>query len=140
MVDGKQFSLEMPDDTACLSHSYETYGSEDGRAIPEVDLVIASATVMGFSFSHKKWLFLRVEAVVSIQFNENAFDQLLLPPLQKGMVKALVSAHKRDTLEFDDIIQNKGKGMTMLLHGVPGVGKTLTAGKSSHVSHFLLQY
>ena len=61
---------------------------------PEADLLIASTTVMGFLFSHKKWLFLLVEAVVSIQFNENAFDQLLLPPAQKGTVKALVSAHE----------------------------------------------
>jgi len=45
------------------------------------------------------------------------------------MVHSLVKIHADERLQFDDHIQGKGKGMIFLLHGEPGVGKTLTAGK-----------
>jgi hypothetical protein len=34
---------------------------------------------------------------------------------------------------YDDIINGKGKGLIFLLHGTPGLGKTLTTGMSSSV-------
>jgi DNA polymerase III delta prime subunit len=40
-----------------------------------------------------------------------------------------VQVHEDDRLGFDDMIKGKGKGMVFLLHGEPGVGKTLTAGE-----------
>jgi hypothetical protein len=45
------------------------------------------------------------------------------------MIHSLVKIHSEKRLQFDDIIKGKGKGMVFLLHGEPGVGKTLTAGK-----------
>jgi SpoVK/Ycf46/Vps4 family AAA+-type ATPase len=37
----------------------------------------------------------------------------------------------------EDLIAGKGNGLIMLLHGGPGTGKTLTAGKSiSYVREF----
>lgn len=32
-----------------------------------------------------------------------------------------------------DFVQGKGEGLTILLHGKPGVGKTYTAGKDANV-------
>lgn len=40
----------------------------------------------------------------------------------------MIKIHKDERLQFDDLIKGKGKGMIFLLHGEPGVGKTLTAG------------
>ncbi|KAL9625862.1 MAG: hypothetical protein Q9160_000182 [Pyrenula sp. 1 TL-2023] len=36
-------------------------------------------------------------------------------------------AHVKQQSHFDDIIKGKGKGLVFLLHGPPGLGKTLTA-------------
>src|SRR5262249_30610823 len=45
----------------------------------------------------------------------------------KSIVKALVSSHKFHPAQtIDDVVQGKGKSLVFVLHGPPGVGKTLT--------------
>jgi len=46
---------------------------------------------------------------------------------RRQLVHSLVKAHRQDEAAFDDIVENKGKGLVGLLTGGPGVGKTLTA-------------
>lgn len=44
------------------------------------------------------------------------------------MILSLVEAHMQSKeAKVKDIVENKGKGLVLLLHGPPGVGKTLTA-------------
>jgi len=68
-----------------------------------------------------------IDGVKEVDFNEKAFESLVLPEEQKTTILSLVRAHTHD-FDFDDIIKGKGKGLIFLLHGEPGVGKTLTAG------------
>ncbi|KLU87170.1 hypothetical protein MAPG_06173 [Magnaporthiopsis poae ATCC 64411] len=60
---------------------------------------------------------------------KTAFGQLVLPPGHKEMVTSLVTQHFRDKASGGnaDIVRGKGKGLIILLHGAPGVGKTTTA-------------
>ena len=51
-----------------------------------------------------------------------------LPPDQKETLLALAKFHVDDKSTYDDFIIGKGRGMIGLLHGEPGLGKTLTAG------------
>ncbi|KAH6608459.1 aaa family atpase [Trichoderma cornu-damae] len=68
------------------------------------------------------------------QKDKTAFDQLVLPAGHKDIVHCLVAQHFRDKearvseKEELDIVRGKGKGLIILLHGAPGVGKTTTAG------------
>lgn len=92
---------------------------------------------------------------------ETTLDQLVLPPGHKDIVKSLISQHFQDKAtgryeaEEKDVVRGKGiaiflprsvhanharkwlircvtgKGLIILLHGAPGVGKTSTAGNSS---------
>lgn len=80
--------------------------------------------VHGFSFVTKQWGSFPVGALSEIQFRSNAYDQLVLDAKKKSMIRALVQ-HSEGS--FDDIIAGKGGGCIFLLHGEPGVGKTLTA-------------
>ena len=89
--------------------------------------LMTNATVRGFSFSEKRWLDFFLDQLSPIDWNPNCFDQLVLPEAQKDTVKALVSTHSEQKLGFDDIVKGKGKGLILVLHGPPGVGKTLTA-------------
>lgn len=71
-----------------------------------------------------------VSNIREIEWNEKAFDSLVLPENQKSIVKALVESHTGKNIAastIDDIIQGKGRGLVSVLHGPPGVGKTLTA-------------
>ncbi|KAK3373167.1 AAA family ATPase [Lasiosphaeria ovina] len=96
--------------------------------------LMASALVRGFSFTEKKFLEFAVDKIREIEWNSECFEQLVLPNQQKELVQALVAEHIQratavgaGTRDFDDIIKGKGQGLILVLHGPPGVGKTLTA-------------
>ena len=89
--------------------------------------MLANSMVRGFSFSEKRWLDFFVDNTTPVDWNPNCFEQLVLPNAQKDLVKALVATHVQQRLSFDDIVKGKGKGLILVLHGPPGVGKTLTA-------------
>ncbi|RAH63080.1 hypothetical protein BO85DRAFT_444424 [Aspergillus piperis CBS 112811] len=98
------------------------------REFTEEELLIASPVVLGFAFSEKLWLEFSISGISEIEWNEDAFDSLVLPDNQKSIVKALVESHTfRAAQNIDDVIQGKGKGLVAVLHGPPGTGKTLTA-------------
>ncbi|KAI4169410.1 MAG: hypothetical protein LQ343_005714 [Gyalolechia ehrenbergii] len=98
------------------------------REFTEEELLIASPVVLGFAFSEKLWLEFTVSGINDIEWNEGAFDSLVLPDSQKSIVKALVESHTfQASRNIDDVIQGKGRGLVAVLHGPPGTGKTLTA-------------
>ncbi|KAF3064947.1 putative aaa family atpase protein [Daldinia childiae] len=105
----------------------------DGNILDDLldeDLIMTNATVRGFAFSIKKFLEFFVENLSPIKWDETYFDQLVLNPTTKRTVQAMVSMHTRrgqTNAGVDDIVEGKGKGLVLVLHGPPGVGKTLTA-------------
>jgi SpoVK/Ycf46/Vps4 family AAA+-type ATPase len=78
------------------------------------------------TFSYKYIGTLTIEHLHDIEWNIEAFDRLVLKHHKKELVKALVTVHVA-TSASTDVIEGKGNGLIMLLHGGPGTGKTLTA-------------
>lgn len=87
------------------------------------------ATCGGFSFSAKTWGVVVVgdQSLRSVNFNRKAFDQLVLDPSRKRLLRAVVKYGDSSKNSACDIIQGKGEGTVFLFYGPPGVGKTLTA-------------
>ncbi len=83
----------------------------------------AYPAVFGFSFVTKLWGMFDVESISPIEFRTDAYDKLVLDEKTKELILALVTTNSETT----DIISAKGNGTIFLLHGAPGVGKTLTA-------------
>ena len=94
------------------------------------ELLICSCRVPGFTLATKKWRILNVSNLKPVEYNKDAFSSLILPRNLKKTLSSLVTLQRVDTSQFDDLIEGKGKGLILLLHGPPGVGKTFTAGKS----------
>ena len=90
-------------------------------------LLLCSASLKGYSLKNKKWLTFYIGSVLEIEYNDSAFESLVLPSDHKDLILALAESQVQHKDGFDDVIQGKGKGMIMLLSGPPGVGKTLTA-------------
>ncbi|KAM0328136.1 hypothetical protein ACHAQA_005542 [Verticillium albo-atrum] len=100
---------------------------EEG-SIPENMLLICYNWVRGYTFNERKWAYFRVDKIEEIDFADAFHSDLMLPQGQKDMILSLVQSNNTDeACGVDDFIHGKGKGVTLLLHGVPGVGKTLTA-------------
>ncbi|KAI1737676.1 hypothetical protein F4680DRAFT_427597 [Xylaria scruposa] len=102
------------------------------------ELVVMTYRVFGFVLRSRKWAqldltFLRYENTDARNSALSAFDRLELPDGHREMVKSLVTQHFRDRQsafardDQTDLIRGKGKGLILLLHGAPGVGKTTTA-------------
>ncbi|KLU91841.1 hypothetical protein MAPG_10790 [Magnaporthiopsis poae ATCC 64411] len=124
MVDCAAFAEYMSNDLVML-HSVKA----EGESPTDDDYAMASDRVAGFSFNEKRWCLFMVDCLSDVPFNQNAFENLLLPPGQRRLVRLLARQHTtgRDGQDsFDDMIKNKGKGCILLLHGPPGVGKTAT--------------
>ncbi|KAF2705209.1 P-loop containing nucleoside triphosphate hydrolase protein [Pleomassaria siparia CBS 279.74] len=107
----------------------------------------------GYALQERKWHALNIELVTDHKTTSNtlqsahaAFDNLVLPKEHKELLQALVKNQTRqfqtasamwltedrsrptDTADVSmDLIRGKGKGLIILLHGAPGVGKTSTA-------------
>ncbi|EGO60160.1 hypothetical protein NEUTE1DRAFT_143634 [Neurospora tetrasperma FGSC 2508] len=105
--------------------------TEDG------DLLLLPARVFAFVFRTRKWACLRIgkdndgeEMMKEKNQRREPWNDLQLPDGHKRLVQSLIESHSDHrgphSLHFD-LVRAKGKGLTILLHGVPGVGKTSTA-------------
>ena len=111
------------------------------RAVPEIDGWMCWPMVTGFSFTARVWGKLLIGLSTDphlcsntcghINFQQTAFDQLVLAEDKKELIRAVA----RNTGNLDDeeetvgldVVANKGGASIFLLHGPPGCGKTLTA-------------
>ena len=94
------------------------------REFTEEEFLIASPVVLGFAFSEKLWLEFTVSGINEIDWNEGAFNSLVLPDNQKAIVKALVESHTFEaSRNIDDVIQ----GMSFNSHSVLAPNVLLTS-------------
>ena len=91
-------------------------------------LLYCPAKVLAFSLRDKTWKFVKISELKDVTFREDSFKKLVIKPKHKTVVKAIVRSHLSKEPTFRDLIQGKGRGLVVLLHGAPGTGKTLTAG------------
>jgi len=121
MIDGVSFERNNPHVRQRMDDDDEP---TDSVSVAEEQLYMCWPTLQGFSFAAKKWGEIDMQYVDPIQFDEDAFNSLVLAPEKKDLVKGLVCNYQTG---FGDIISGKGGGCIFLLHGSPGTGKTLTA-------------
>ncbi len=135
------------------------------RELTDEELMLTSPIVYGFSFSDKQWcespffgdilvcgifgcreltcvIFLLtvefiVERVEHFSWNDEAFEQLVIPAKNKLVLKTLVESHNAgSSRKFDDFVTGKGHGLVINLFGNPGTGKSLTAEAMSECRPF----
>jgi hypothetical protein len=108
------------------------HAADDGAvtkapAFTEEELLIASPVVVGFSLSEKCWLEFPLSGIEEVKWDSEAYASLVLPHCIKQELRDLVRGHRLvEAHTVDDGFLSKGMGLNILLHGPPGVGKTLT--------------
>ncbi|KAL9083867.1 MAG: hypothetical protein Q9165_008337 [Trypethelium subeluteriae] len=141
-------------DSASFSHYQTTHANLisvvdcDQEDLLIEQLLLLPKFILGYVFRSRSWNWLDVDLVKDIDDDEarreSGFDELVLPKGHKDLVLALVKNHSSGSRKGDrmthsevdplkmerlsmDMVKDKGKGLIILLHGVPGVGKTSTA-------------
>ncbi|KAF3916627.1 Spastin [Dactylellina cionopaga] len=91
--------------------------------------LLCNATVWGFTLDDSKcWEEILIDKLQDIAWNQESFSKLVLPNDTKELIRGLVESHIcQERTRFDDFIKGKGKGLIAVLHGPPGLGKTMTA-------------
>lgn len=71
---------------------------------------------------------LSLRNIKEVTWDKNAFQDLVMDEKKKKLLEALVVVQgDRSQNKVPDVIEGKGNGLILLLHGPPGTGKTLTA-------------
>jgi len=126
MIDSLGFQQNLP------NYIYDESNAQETKEILPDFYFMCWPTLLGFSFNAKQWGEIFVDNVSQIKFNDNAFNTLVLDNKTKNVIKALVMNNENT---FTDIIDGKSGGCIFLLHGSPGVGKTLTCEAVSELLH-----
>ncbi|KAK3937611.1 hypothetical protein QBC46DRAFT_356560 [Diplogelasinospora grovesii] len=105
----------------------------------EEDLVLLPKRMFAYALRERRFLPIDLNLLKPVRREPGVFENLRIQGDYKDVVRGLVMSHfQRKVLERryadaamegpgQDLIQGKGRGLVVLLHGVPGVGKTATA-------------
>ncbi|KAI8305964.1 hypothetical protein K4K59_011771 [Colletotrichum sp. SAR11_240] len=80
--------------------------------------------IPGFNMQKKEWVNLDVEFINDVEWNDQAFEHLVIDTATKELVKAVVTTQLRAE-ENTDLIRGKGNGLFILLHGVSSGARIL---------------
>ncbi|UPK89428.1 hypothetical protein LCI18_000363 [Fusarium solani-melongenae] len=108
------------------SPKVETYSPKDDKGPQTPEIYLFPTMAPGFDLRRKKWVDLEVDQIREVIWNDKAFGSLVADEDMKEFILALVT-NLLETEKGTDLIDNKGNGLIMLLHGSPGTGKTFTA-------------
>ncbi|KLJ12759.1 hypothetical protein EMPG_12241 [Blastomyces silverae] len=114
------------------------------KPIPNDHLMLLPYRAYGYGLLDHKWLPLNINRIEDLpaageEVQRARFEDLVLPEghrvLLQALIKNQVEQPKEKSNETDgtgeplamDAVPGKGKGLIILLHGAPGVGKTSTA-------------
>ncbi|OIW31234.1 hypothetical protein CONLIGDRAFT_679961 [Coniochaeta ligniaria NRRL 30616] len=87
----------------------------DPEDIDDEEKILLPPYVYGFVLRSRKWAMFDIDLIREVDYT-SGFEDLVLP-----------AGHKETGEMSMDLVKGKGKGLVILLHGAPGVGKTSTA-------------
>ncbi|KAI9689566.1 MAG: hypothetical protein M1822_010218 [Bathelium mastoideum] len=137
MVDLWQFRRTFPSAPVAQSNKASDLMESDlQKRNPPGDgfILLLPLTLVAFNFQDKTWRTLLVSRIAEVGWNQAAFDTVVLGEDLKSFIKALVM-NVIEPANATDIIEGKGNGLVILLHGGPGTGKTLTAESVAEYAH-----
>jgi hypothetical protein len=122
------------------AHGYRTLESKvQALKLRDEDLLLLPKRMFAYALRERRFLPVDLNLLKPVRREAGVFENLRIQREYKDVVRGLVMSHfQKKMLErkyadaategpSQDLIQGKGRGLVVLLHGVPGVGKTATA-------------
>jgi adenylate kinase family enzyme len=112
------------------------HGSNTDYVFGDQDLCILPARVFAYVLRERRFAQLDARHLKRVSASQKGFENLKISRKHKTLIQGLVNSHfLNKSVEREhgvenighDLIIGKGRGLVILLHGVPGVGKTATA-------------
>lgn len=125
-IDGEFISWSYVPELIAGAESSKDNDTKNDTRLTFVQKLICTSSMHGYAPEQKKWFELFVSHVKDIKFNEAAFRSLVLPNNNKELILGFACSQQTVRESSNDVVQSKGCGVTMLLSGPPGVGKTFT--------------
>ena len=136
------------DSRSISSGSITAFRSRDKNVeLHDDDFLICHPEMLCFLLRNRLWVGILVSGLGGIKWRADPSVHLQLAEEKKALIRNLVTGFGADVAnqqhqdahgenddgdnpedEFDDFIVGKGRGLIFVLHGAPGLGKTLTAG------------
>ncbi|KAI1362585.1 hypothetical protein F5Y08DRAFT_271066 [Xylaria arbuscula] len=138
-ADTDRFLYERPDDPGAYLGA--------GAILSDEDLALLPSRLFAYALRDRKFIAIDMANLKAIPPLLNPFDDLKILDRHKKMILAIVHEHfekkrarqaaKTQGVEThdQDFIRGKGRGIVVLLHGAPGVGKTATAEAVAHAQN-----
>lgn len=107
---------------------------DKAESLSDEQKILLPNRVFGFVLRSRKWAAFNIDLIDDVEFTDG-WRNLVIPKEIKETVLAMVDNRdnitrrpaKMNSLPGVDLVRGKGKGLIILLHGEPGVGKTSTA-------------
>ncbi|RSL99891.1 hypothetical protein CEP52_009419 [Fusarium oligoseptatum] len=122
----KEAPVEGNAEMTAKTSDYSLKRPDSLEALTDDQCLLANPWVKGLDLKTKEWAQFFVDDLSPIAWNDDAFTNLVLPGSEKQLAWEFVE-NKALANDFDDFIQDKGRGLIILMFGPPGVGKTYTA-------------
>lgn len=99
------------------------------------EFTICPASIIVFGLDNHEWCSVSVLNLKPKEWRPTTFDRLVLGHEKKDTLTRLAKTNSRriQSKKSVDIIEGKGRGIVLLLHGPPGVGKTVCPRRYTHV-------
>ncbi|KAI0550012.1 P-loop containing nucleoside triphosphate hydrolase protein [Xylaria curta] len=126
----RSYPVEAPHDSdVCTRVSQNVNREVEGPKSIEHSLLFCPSRMWAFSLKHKSWELILPEDVDDVQYQTDALDQLILKADDKKKLEAALHTYQIDesVKNGDSIDRGNQGGLSILLHGNPGTGKTFTA-------------
>jgi hypothetical protein len=104
--------------------------------LSDLQLALLPRRVLVYSLRDREFVGAHIDCLTEVRNADGGFKNLRINTSHLRMIKSLVKNHfdtkklekqKGAEMTGQDFIHGKGRGVVVLLHGVPGVGKTATA-------------
>jgi AAA+ superfamily predicted ATPase len=90
-----------------------------------------------YNIDYKVWGLTHASNLSKINFRSDAFNKVVMEQEKKQLIKKVIEFGSNNNLknqsQWDDIVEGKSGGLIFLLHGLPGLGKTLIAESSAEL-------